>query len=153
MTYQSGIIDNIPKLARYQFFRLKVDIDPKNALRQLADIAIENDIIVGLGQTLISTLDAKIPSMRIMPEFTTSDKNIDIPTTPHDLWCWIRGEDRGELVHKARLVRNLLADSFEIDRVTDAFMHNDSRDLTGYEDGTENPTGDDALDAAILESE
>lgn len=150
MTYQAGILDDIPKLARYQFFRLKPGAKPQDALQELANIAIEKDIVVGLGQSLILALDAEVPHMKQMPEFNA--KGIEIPTIPHALWCWIRGEDRGDLLHKARLIRQILAPAFEIDRVTDAFKYDKSRDLTGYEDGTENPTGDDALAAALLQS-
>ena len=150
MTYQFGIIDEIPNLARYQYFRLKPGANPKEVLQALADIAVDKDIVVGLGQSLILAIDAEIPSMRKMPEF--SGKGMEIPTTPNALWCWIRGTDRGDLLHKARLVRNILSPAFDVDRVTDAFRYDKFRDLTGYEDGTENPTGDDALEAAILQS-
>ena len=158
MSYQSGIIDEIPSLARYQYFNLKDESNPKLALQNLADIAVENNIVVGFGETLISSLDSEISDMRKMPKFEAKyngkniAKAIDIPTTPNDLWCWIRGEDRGDLLHKARLVRNTLASAFEVDHVTDAFKYDKSRDLTGYEDGTENPTDEDALEAALLKS-
>jgi len=152
MAYQTGIVDEIPNLARYQFFKLKAHSNPRDVLHNLADIALENNIVVGLGQSLISSLNSNIPNMRKIPDFTASSNDIEIPVTPHDLWCWIRGEDRGELIHKARLVRSILNSAFELDRVTDAFKYDESRDLTGYEDGTENPTGEDALKAAIYRS-
>jgi len=66
------------------------------------------------------------------------------------LWCWLRGADRGELLHKSRAVEHALFPAFELLKVIDAFQYRDSRDLTGYEDGTENPQGDDALAAAIV---
>ena len=47
-------------------------------------------------------------------------------------------------------MRRTLADAFEVDAVVDAFRHLDGRDLTGYEDGTENPTGEDAVAAAVV---
>lgn len=150
MKYQFGILDSIPKLARYQFFRLKPGSNPQQPLQELAKIAVEKDIVVGLGQSLLLALDADIPNMHKMPEFT--GKGIEIPTTPHALWCWIRGKDRGDLLHTARQVRNILAPAFEVDRVTDAFEYDESRDLTGYEDGTENPTGDEALDVALMQT-
>lgn len=151
MQHQFGIIDDIPNLARYQYFRLKPGANPTEALNALSQIAVDNDVVVGLGQSLLMALDANIPSMRKMPEFT--GKGIEVPTTPHALWCWIRGTDRGEILHKARTIRNKLSEAFDIDHTTDAFKYDASRDLTGYEDGTENPTGDDALAAALMHSD
>ena len=151
MKHQFGIIDEIPTLARYQNYRLKPGADPRPALSALADIAVDEDIVVGIGQSLLMVLETEISGMHKMPEFL--GKGIEIPTTPHALWCWIRGADRGDLLHKARKVRSLLADAFDIDHTTDAFRFDKFRDLTGYEDGTENPTGDDALAASILQSD
>jgi putative iron-dependent peroxidase len=151
MKHQFGIIDNIPELARYQYFRLKPGADPRASLTALSELAVKNDIVVGLGQSLLMALGAEVPGMHKMPEFT--GKGIEIPTTPHALWCWVRGADRGDLLHKSRTIRNLLSDAFDIDHTTDAFRYDKFRDLSGYEDGTENPTGEDALDAAILKSD
>ena len=47
--YQAGILQEIPAAARYQFFRLKVGAEPRSALAQLADFAVENNVVVGLG--------------------------------------------------------------------------------------------------------
>ena len=151
MKHQFGIIDNIPELARYQYFRLKPGADPRASLTALSELAVKNDIVVGLGQSLLMALGAEVPGMHKMPEFT--GKGIEIPTTPHALWCWVRGADRGDLLHKSRTIRNLLSDAFDIDHTTDAFRYDKFRDLSGYEDGIENPTGEDALDAAILKSD
>ena len=149
--YQPGILEEIPALARYQFFRLKPGAAPLTSLKALAKIAVEQDIVVGLGHSLLSSLDVEVPNMHKMPEF--DGKGIDTPSTPFALMCWIRGEDRGDLLHKARLVRQLLDDAFVVELVTDAFSYKTGKDLTGYEDGTENPTGDDALAAAFLETD
>ena len=43
-----------------------------------------------------------------------------------------------------------MSPAFRCDRAVDGFIHEGGRDLTGYEDGTENPAGDAAVDAAIL---
>jgi deferrochelatase/peroxidase EfeB len=48
----------------------------------------------------------------------------------------------------------LLAPVFKLDHIVDAFVHQRSdnghgRDLTGYEDGTENPEDDEAVAAGI----
>jgi putative iron-dependent peroxidase len=43
-----------------------------------------------------------------------------------------------------------LEDSFELQGVIDAFQYGPSLDLTGYEDGTENPQDDEAVAAGIV---
>lgn len=152
MNYQSGIIETVPNLARYQFFRLKVGANPKLSLQALADIAVENNIVVGLGQSLIACLGAKVDDMRGMPEF--EGVGIDTPTTPYALMCWIRGDDGGEIIDKSRLTRLILSSAFELDHIKESFRFDTmSRDLTGYEDGTENPKADEALDVAICTSD
>lgn len=69
-----------------------------------------------------------------------------MPSTPGELWVRVHGEDPGEVLHR---VRALPLDAWIVDDRTDAFRYGPSLDLTGYEDGTENPTGDDAVGAAF----
>jgi putative iron-dependent peroxidase len=68
------------------------------------------------------------------------------------LWIWARGEDRGELYHRSRHLERTLAPAFRLERALDAFRHDRGRDLTGYEDGTENPRGAKARKAALVQS-
>jgi putative iron-dependent peroxidase len=68
----------------------------------------------------------------------------------------LRGDDTGELVHRTRRIAQSLAPAFRLDKVADGFRHGEGpnghgRDLTGYEDGTENPKGDAALQAALVQ--
>jgi len=79
-----------------------------------------------------------------------SGNGIDVPSTQTALWLWLRGHDRGELVHRSRSWIDLLAEAFEPVQILDAFMYGSGRDLTGYEDGTENPVGDEAIEAALV---
>ena len=74
-----------------------------------------------------------------------------MPSTPAALWCWLRGEERGEIVLHAREIEKILAPAFETSGVIDAFKHRRGLDLTGYEDGTENPKGKKAAGAAIVQ--
>lgn len=150
MTYQPGILEEIPLAARYQFFRLKPGADPLPCLQALADIADGSDIVVGLGQPLLSYLGVSIPGMLTMPVF--EGKGVATPSTPDALWYWLRGTDRGTLLHKARKVRAVLDPAFAVTRVCDAFKYEASLDLSGYEDGTENPKDDEAIETAFLHS-
>lgn len=78
---------------------------------------------------------------------------VNLPATQTALWLWLRtvdGQDPGDLLHRTQALETLLAPAFTLDEFTDAFKHRSGHDLTGFEDGTENPTGDDAEAAALL---
>ena len=53
-------------------------------------------------------------------------------------------------MHLTRYLEYLLSDAFVLDLVVDAFRYGTGLDLTGYEDGTENPEGEEAVEAAIV---
>jgi putative iron-dependent peroxidase len=69
------------------------------------------------------------------------------------LWLWLRGKDRGVLFHRSRQIESLLMPNFSLDDIVDCFQFNTNLDLTGYEDGTENPKGEDAAAAAIVQGQ
>ena len=149
MNTQPGLLAEVPSHARYLTFRRRdPDRDPRPELERLAALPVDETRVVGLGAPLVGELGGGIAGLRTFPSM--EGKALSIPSTPTDLWCWLRGEDRGELVHAARRVRQTLAGAFECETVIDAFRHLDGRDLTGYEDGTENPTGEAALAAAVV---
>ena len=149
MNAQPGLLAEVPSHARYLTFRRRpAAADPRPALERLAALPVDEARVVGLGASLVDELEGGIEGLRTFPAM--EGKGLSVPSTPAALWCWLRGEDRGELVLLARLLRRTLADAFEADTVIDAFRHLDGRDLTGYEDGTENPTGDDAVAAAVV---
>jgi putative iron-dependent peroxidase len=91
--------------------------------------------------------------LREFPEL--SGHGAQVPSTPVPLWCWLRGEDRGDLLHLTRRLEKTLAPAFHLRHVIDAFRHalgesGHGKDLTGYEDGTENPSGEAAFEAALV---
>ena len=149
MNAQPGLLAEVPAHARYLTFRRRpAAADPRPALERLAALPVDEARVVGLGASLAGELGGGIDGLRTFPAM--EGKGLSVPSTPAALWCWLRGEDRGELVHAGRQVRRTLADAFELGTVIDAFRHLDGRDLTGYEDGTENPTGEDAVAAAVV---
>ena len=73
-----------------------------------------------------------------------------MPSTQQALWLFLRGEDRGTLFDLSERVHAFVEGTFELEDVQDTFMYAGGRDLTGYEDGTENPKGEAALAAAFV---
>lgn len=153
--YQPGILEPVPAVARYVLFNVSGQQDAqaiKDALKRLSPLANGSDVVVGLGPSLIAALGAQVPGVHEFPDF--SREGVKVPITPGQLWVWLRGDDLGDLLHVTRKAQRALAPAFAVRHVVDAFRHSlgDSghgKDLTGYEDGTENPTGDKALEAAF----
>ena len=149
MSVQPGVLAEVSRHARYLTFRRwPAAGDPRPDLERLAALRVDESRVIGLGASLAGELEADIEGLRTFP--TLGGRGLAVPSAPSALWCWLRGEERGELVHASRRVRSTLADAFEVETVVDAFRHLDGRDLTGYEDGTENPTGEEAVAVAVV---
>lgn len=146
-TSQAGILADVPLLSRYLEFSLKPDTDPAPVLRDLATRGLGSDLVIGLGAGLITGLQGAVDGLR--PFQAVTGPGVEVPSTQADMWCWIRGTDRGEITHLGRSVSAQLSPAFQRIRLVDGFKYDISRDLSGYEDGTENPEGDDAVEAAI----
>jgi putative iron-dependent peroxidase len=144
---QSGILAPVPRHARYLTFGLKQGVPPQAALRALARTADGRTCVVGLGAVLLFALQREIGGLRPFPHH--KGLGVEVPSTPAALWCWLRGEDRGEIVLRSREIGKILAPAFETIGVIDAFKYGRGLDLTGYEDGTENPRGKKAAATAI----
>ena len=150
-TPQAGILAPVPPLARHMLFTLQAGATSaavREAVLALVELADGESCVVGLGASLVATLGAQIDGLHGFPTWETA--GVAIPATPAALWCWLRGDDRGELLHRGRVLEQALAPAFALERGIDAFRYGASLDLTGYEDGTENPTDEAALAAALV---
>jgi putative iron-dependent peroxidase len=146
---QPGILAPVPAGARYLTFTLAAGADPRPALARLRAVADGDAVVVGIGRTTAVAIGRTIPGLAELAAHR--GHGVEVPVTPAALWVWVRGADRGTLVHRSRAVVLAVAPAFQPVATIDAFMHDTGRDLTGYEDGTENPQGDDALAAALVD--
>lgn len=149
---QSGILATIPATATYLSFDRRAEVSVED-LRQLLALLVEevdgNELVIGVGAPLVQFFGAEVPGLRPFPVLMSS--GIAIPSTQSDLWLWLRRGGEGEQFHRVSHLVDTLQAGFELTHCVEAFQYSDSRDLTGYIDGTENPTGGDALAAAVQE--
>jgi putative iron-dependent peroxidase len=148
---QPGILAPIPHLARHLFFALKPGADAETARAALlaAGKLLDGEAsVAGLGASLLAAVGGEIDGLHGFPVYETATASI--PATPAALWCWLRGDDRGELLHRTRALEQALAPALFLDHAVDAFQYGPSLDLTGYEDGTENPVDAEAVAAAVV---
>jgi putative iron-dependent peroxidase len=146
---QAGILAPPPRLGRFLTFSLKTGAASRQSLQALRENADGNKVVVGVGYPLVLAVERHIDGLRTFPSYFGS--GLVLPSTQAALWCWLRGGDRGELLHASRKIIGLLSASFDTETVTDGFQYDSGRDLTGYEDGTENPKGEKAIAAAIVQ--
>jgi putative iron-dependent peroxidase len=146
---QPGILGDVPRLARYLTLSLAQPSAVNSALRSIADIADGDRTVAGLGESLVLATGRRIHGLKTLPAY--SGRGFAVPSTPADLWFWLRGDDRGELFLRSERIVRALSQAFRTETLIDAFQYADSRDLTGYQDGTENPKGKKAAEAAIVQ--
>lgn len=146
--FQSGVLAPVPDHARYLEFGLQPDQDPAGALTKLAAAAADTGAVVGLGMGLVRKLGRSIDGLRPFPVY--SGPGCEVPSTQADIWCWVYGIDRGHILEQARALTRAVTPAFRCDRLVDGFRFDRGLDLTGYEDGTENPEGEAGVAAAVV---
>ena len=72
------------------------------------------------------------------------------PATQHDLWLWISGSTSDVVFEHARAAAGAIDEVAAIATDRPAYVHRDSRDLTGFIDGTANPSTLEAPAAALV---
>jgi len=149
MQPQSAILDAIPEHARHLFFGLDPSDDPRAALRALAAACDGKSAVLGIGVKVAGMLGVDLAGLRGFP--VLPDARPPIPATQHALWLWLRGNEPGDLLLRGHALQAMAAPAFTQVQAIDSFRHRDSRDLTGYEDGTENPKDEAAAEAAIAQ--
>jgi putative iron-dependent peroxidase len=147
--YQPGILATpVPPQARHMFFALESVEALPVALDNLMQLADGKSAVVGFGESLVNALHAQIDGLRTFPALT--GVGVDNPSTQHALWCWLHGVDRGELLNRSNAIEAALAPALRLVQVNETFRHMNGHDLTGFEDGTENPHDAAAVAAALV---
>jgi porphyrinogen peroxidase len=144
-----AIFSPVTRAGRYILFSLAEASAARAALSGASGLADGAAVVFGLGQSLLSALGAEIAGLKTYQPM--SRFGLDAPSTPAALWCWIRGDDPGEVYWRSRAVEAALSPAFESASGVDAFRYReDDFDLSGYRDGVENPQGDEAVASAVL---
>lgn len=148
---QAGILQALPNHGRYLAFSISHAERIADALRDLAPLVDGERVVVGFGQPLAAALKADIAGLKPFPQLTAP--GLAIASAPEAVWVWLRGDERGDILHRSRRITRALAPAFTLDDCRDAFKYDGGRDLSGYEDGTENPVEEAAVEAALVGSD
>ena len=109
------------------------------------------NLVVGFGPSLWSRLaPGEVPEE--LADFTPIEgvDGIVLPAEQHDVWLWLHAGGPDAVFQSARAAALALAPTAEVRAEQPSFAYLASQDLTGFEDGTENPPIDEALTAAVV---
>ncbi|MSQ24054.1 MAG: Dyp-type peroxidase [Chloroflexi bacterium] len=86
--------------------------------------------------------------LRPFPALTGN--GVQTPSTQNALWVFAREQSASECFDTARAIESAVGSDFRRVEEVSTFVFRGGHDLSGYEDGTENPKGQAAIDAAII---
>jgi len=108
-------------------------------------------LVLGFGRALWEVLSpgAAPPALQPFRTLTGRDGK-SVPSAQNDLWLWLGGLARDTVFEASRLVDGRLR-AVAVRRLEQpGFVYRDSRDLTGFIDGTANPEDDERLEVALV---
>jgi putative iron-dependent peroxidase len=146
--HQRAVLAPVPALARYLAFDLRPGADLRSAIGHLADLTSPERTVVGIGEPLALALGTRIPGLRAFPG--VSGPACSFPSTQAALWAFFAGDDATDLHDRSLAFAKRLGDGFRTNEEVACFRYREGRDLSGYVDGTENPTAERAVAAALV---
>ncbi len=155
-TPQAGIFALGTRTHHHLEFDVRSDVDVAAlaaAVEQLGEPHVTaggNNIVVGFGADPWRRLSASPPADLGSFEPIAGLDEHAAPSTQHDIWVWIHGTGADVVLDTATAVCAVLAAVARLADETECFVYHDSRDLTGFIDGTENPGPSDAARVASI---
>lgn len=145
--HQLGMLEDLPSSAMYMMFNVKKNSETSFGLKVLQRFVDGRSVVAGFGNELLKKFD--IPQEEIFERAKFNNERIS-DNDGYDLVLWLRDDDNGEIFHNAISIKKALEDYFELKKSIRAFTYRKKYDLSGFEDGVENPQGKDRVSAAVI---
>ncbi len=145
---QSGIFALGTGSHAYLEFDLMPDFEPLEMVRAIASIREPSittggvNMVVGFRPELWAKLAPDQIPLHVegFNRPVQGAEGFSMPATQHDLWLWVAGHAYERVFDAAREAILALATSAVLFDETHGWTYKDDRDLTGFIDGTENPS-------------
>lgn len=143
--YQLGIVEDNTSSAMFMMFDIKNEEMLGFGLKIVQRFVDGKNIVAGFGKDLMK----HFPIVGSYKKGQFKSNLID-DCNGHDLVLWIKDEDRGVIFHQALAIKNALADFFELKKSVAGYSYRKKFDLSGFEDGIENPKGGEIVPVSIV---
>lgn len=109
------------------------------------------NLVVGVGSNLWHRLEPNV-ALAEFHDFSpiAGTDHHDVPATQRDLWVWVHGTGPDLALDAARAVTQCLSPVADLALEQPGFVYRDSRDLTGFIDGTANPPVVEAPNVTLI---
>jgi putative iron-dependent peroxidase len=140
---------------------LHFDVDPEapapevlgalQRIREHATTIAGVNVVVGLGSELCARIAPDRLPEGVGPfETLVGPDGCAIPGDQHDLWVWLHSAQPDAVFDVALATNRCLQGVATVAVERPCFTYQTSRDLTGFEDGTENPPLDEAIELVAV---
>ncbi|HLL21198.1 MAG TPA: Dyp-type peroxidase [Kofleriaceae bacterium] len=147
MYSQPGILAPLAASSNYVTLSLVNAAAARDVVARLSELRVDDTLIVGIGEPLVRALGRPVEGLHTFPAL--SGLGPAVPSTQGAVFLQTRTTDHGGALTAMVHVIDAIGAGVRIDEDVPASKHDIGRDLSGFEDGTENPQGDDAIAAAI----
>jgi putative iron-dependent peroxidase len=150
---QSGIFAQGTVEHSYLELDLLPDVPASVLLRAMAALSGPESTVGGVSIVLAlrPELWAQVSGTAVTARsFTSVDgEDFQMPATQHDAWLWIAGGARDAVFDSTLTIVRALASLARVGSGINGWVYQHDRDLTGFEDGTENPSALEAPGVAV----
>ncbi len=154
-TAQQGIFSEGTTAFIYLEYKLNFSGDQnelKAALRNINKLNDENvSIVICFGKKAWDWINPDwSPDNLVDFVEVVGEAGYSMPSTQRDLFFWLNSNHKDSNFDVARAIDNEMKTIASLELEQEGFRYHDSRDFTGFVDGTENPKDDDRLDIALV---
>jgi putative iron-dependent peroxidase len=119
-------------------------------IREAATTVVGVNVVVGFGARQWEAIAGSKPADLVAFETIEGADGFVVRASQHDLWVWLHSTGPDAVFNVARIAALELADLATIAHEQLSFTYQASQDLTGFEDGTENPPIDEAIECVTI---
>lgn len=156
-TPQPGIFAVGTRSHHHLHFDLAPGADPAAVLRALSGVRDHAttvagvNLVIGFGSELCERAAPEWLPAGVGPfETITGVDGVTIPADQHDIWVWLHSSGPDLVFDLARATETALRGLATVAVERPCFTYQASQDLTGFEDGTENPPVDEAIELVAV---